>query len=345
MQDIKQLVRKNVTALKPYSSARDEFSNTAKIYLDANENPFNNGLNRYPDPYQHKLKTKLSKLKNVSTSNILLGNGSDEVLDLLFRAFCEPRIDNVVSHNPSYGMYSVLAGINNVEIRKVNLDESFRLNASNMIKASDKNTKLFLICSPNNPSGNVMHKGEIKKLLELKQGLVIIDEAYIDFTKTKSWLPELNNYNNLVVCQTLSKAWGLAGLRVGICFASIPIIEVLNSIKPPYNINTLTQETAIIALENYVVFKKNIATILKEKRKLEAKLKSFSYVEDVFPSEANFLLIRVKKANDLYNFLIRKKIIVRNRSNEYLCNNCLRITVGTPKENQFLLNYLKNYAT
>ncbi len=340
---IQNLIRENIKALTPYSSARDEFTEVADVYLDANENPFDNGYNRYPDPYQKSVKERLSQIKGVPAKNILLGNGSDEILDLIYRAFCEPKIDNVVSHNPSYGMYPVLAGINNVALRKVNLEEGFQLNAQTMIDASDENTKVFFICSPNNPSGNLLGKMEILKLLELKRGLVVIDEAYIDFSTEDSWIQALNKYENLVVCQTLSKAWGLAGIRVGMCFASEEIITVLNAIKPPYNVNELSQKTALQALNDEESFKQNLGTILEEKTKLEAALRSISSIKQIFPSDSNFILVRVANAGDLYNFLLKRKIIVRNRSKEYLCENCLRLTVGTPEENKKLIEGLREY--
>jgi histidinol-phosphate aminotransferase len=344
MIDINSLVRKNILSLTPYSSARNEFDDSAEVYLDANENPYETGLNRYPDPFQKALKKKIGELRRISANNILLGNGSDEILDLLFRTFCEPRIDNVITHNPSYGMYPVLASLNDVEIRKINLEEGFELNSSAMIEASDKNTKLFFICSPNNPSGNILNKSEIKKILRVENTLVIIDEAYIDFTNEDSWLNELPNYDNLIVCQTLSKAWGLAGLRIGICFASAAIIRVLNAIKPPYNINVLSQQMAIETLENEDQFNTNLEEILCEKAILETELEGIACVEKVYPSEANFLLVKVTNAGDLYNFLIKNKVVVRNRSTEYLCENCVRISIGTPIENNRLLNCLKNYA-
>lgn len=343
MIDINQLVRKNVKALKPYSSARDEFEEVADVYLDANENPFENGLNRYPDPHQRQVKRRLSTLKKVAPTNILLGNGSDEVLDLLFRAFCEPKQDNVVCHNPSYGMYPVLAGINQVELRKVSLKSGFQLNADAMMDASDENTKLFLICSPNNPSGNLLAKAEITKLLQLQRGLVVIDEAYIDFAEADSWLAELSKYPNLVVCQTLSKAWGLAGLRVGMCFASTEIINVLNRIKPPYNINELSQQAALKALNQVDEYNRNLQSILKQKERLEKALPCFIFIKNLYPSDANFLLIEVADANGLYDYLVTNKVIIRNRSNEHLCKGCLRITVGLPAENDRLLQYLKAY--
>lgn len=341
--DISKLIRKNILSMTPYSSARDEFDHVAEVYLDANENPFENGYNRYPDPYQVAVKSRLSEIKNVSPENILLGNGSDEVLDLIYRAFCEPGVDNVVSHNPSYGMYPVLSEINNVPLRKVNLEERFQLNAQAMIDASDTNTKLFFICSPNNPSGNLLAKEEIKKLLDLQKSLVVIDEAYIDFAATDSWLTELKNYPNLIVCQTLSKAWGLAGLRVGMCFASKEIIQVLNAIKPPYNVNKLSQQAALKALNEEEKFKTNLKIILEEKTKMERALDELPCILHRFPSDANFILVRVADAKGLYDYLMEKQIIVRNRSKEYLCDNCLRLTVGTPEENKRLIIGLTSY--
>ena len=341
--DIDNLIRANIRSLKPYSSARDEFTEVAEVYLDANENPFENGYNRYPDPYQRKVKERLSEIKGVTPEQILIGNGSDEVLDLIYRAFCEPKIDNVISHNPSYGMYPVLSGINNVELRKVNLDEGFQLNAQAMMEASDEQTKLFFVCSPNNPSGNILAKSEIEKLLNLKRGLVIIDEAYIDFAATGSWLSLLDQYDNLIVCQTLSKAWGLAGLRVGMCFASAKIISVLNSIKPPYNVNELSQQAALKALNEEDEFKRKLNIILAEKTKMEKTLSAMKGILEVFPSEANFLLVRVADATALYSYLLTQDVIVRNRTKEYLCENCLRLTIGTTEENNRLMESIQEY--
>lgn len=329
--------------LTPYSSARDEFMHQAEVYLDANENPFDNGFNRYPDPYQQAVKKRLSQIKGINSKNILIGNGSDEVLDLLFRAFCEPGLDNVVSHNPSYGMYQVLAEINNVEIRKVNLDNGFRLDGDKMTKTADQNTKIFFICSPNNPSGNLLNKQEIKKILDLDQGLVVIDEAYIDFADGESWLSELENYSNLIVCQTLSKAWGLAGLRIGICYASEEIIKVLNAIKPPYNVNVLSQKEALKTLEDEGNFSSNLSIILREKEKMIAALEGIKCIQQIFPSDANFLLVRVSDSKNLYDYLIDRQIIVRNRSKEFGCEDCLRLTIGTPEENKKLIDEIRAF--
>ncbi len=342
--DIKNLIRPNIKALTPYSSARDEFTEVADVYLDANENPFNNGYNRYPDPYQMKVKKRLSEIKGVPIENMLLGNGSDEVLDLIFRAFCEPGVDNIVSHNPSYGMYPVLAEVNNIKINKVPLELGFRLNAKAMIQASDDQTKIFFICSPNNPSGNILIREEIQKLLALEKAIVVIDEAYIDFAEEDSWINELDKYENLIVCQTLSKAWGLAGIRLGMCYASKEIISVLNAIKPPYNVNELTQEKALEMLNDVAGFQKNLDVILAEKKKLEEILPKLECIKEVFPSDANFILVKVENATELYNFLLERKIIVRNRSKEYLCDNCLRLTIGTPEENEKLVEGLKDYT-
>lgn len=343
--NIKSLIRPNVLKLTPYSSARDEFSNSADVYLDANENPFENGFNRYPDPYQQKLKTRISELKKVAIENILLGNGSDEVLDLIFRAFCEPKVDNCVAPNPSYGMYKVLTDLNDVEYRKVNLSESFELNGDTMISSSDDRTKLFFICSPNNPSGNVLNREEINKVLDLKRGLVVIDEAYIDFCNQQSWISELDNYPNLIVCQTLSKAWGMAGLRVGMCFASKEIISVLNSIKPPYNLNELSQRSALQAMENLDNFNGNLKLILSERQRLEEMFAELDCIQNVFDTDANFLLARVDNADKMYDFLLERKVIVRNRSKEFNCQNCIRFTIGTAEENDRLLECLKDYDT
>lgn len=341
--NLKAIIRPNILKLTPYSSARDEFSNIADVYLDANENPFENGFNRYPDPYQQKLKSRIGELKNVEPDNILLGNGSDEVLDLIFRAFCEPKMDNCVAPNPSYGMYKVLSEVNDVELRKVNLNESFELDGQSMLNASDAKTKLFFICSPNNPSGNLLNREEIKKVLDLNHGLVVIDEAYIDFCSQDSWINELVNYPNLIVCQTLSKAWGMAGLRIGMCYASKEIIAVLNNIKPPYNLNDLSQKAALESLNNIEKFDGSLNLILSERKRLEQSLSNFQSIENIFPTDANFILARVDDANKMYAFLLDKKVIVRNRSTQYNCENCIRFTVGTKKENDRLLECLKEY--
>jgi histidinol-phosphate aminotransferase len=325
--------------MKPYSSARDEFSGMQGVFLDANENPYNNGVNRYPDPYQSDLKSVLAELKGVSTKNMMLGNGSDEVLDLLFRAFCEPKQDNVVVTSPSYGMYKVLANLNNVELKEVLLEEDFSLNADKILEVVDENTKMILLCSPNNPTGNVIDFEVIEKLLINTNCLVVIDEAYIDFSIKISSIEKLNKYNQLIVSQTLSKYYGMAGIRLGMCFASEEIIAILNRIKPPYNVNVLTQNKALELLKNYDTSYKN--EVIEQRKLLSESLAEFHFVVKVYPSDANFILIKTTDANTIYNELIKKQIVVRNRTKEALCENCLRITVGTPEENRLLITALK----
>ena len=339
--DVSTLVRDNVKALKPYSSARDEFSSTAEVYLDANENPFENGVNRYPDPYQNTVKEKLSELKGIPSKNILLGNGSDEVLDLIFRAFCEPLQDNIITTPPTYGMYKVLAGINNVEEKQARLNVDFSLNSESILASTNSNTKIIFLCSPNNPSGNSMDDAVIEKILKESDCLVVIDEAYIDFTEKKSWLSRLDEFPNLVLCQTLSKAWGMAGIRLGICYASEYIIGILNKIKPPYNINQLTQDRALEVLSNETLFSQNLKTILSEKIRLENSLEKLELVKEVIPSDANFFLARFDNPKAVFDYLMNKEIIVRDRSKELHCEGCLRITVGTPEENDTLIKALQ----
>ncbi|NIK91869.1 histidinol-phosphate transaminase [Mangrovimonas sp. CR14] len=344
INEIKNLVRPSVMALKPYSSARDEFKEFNKdlIFLDANENPFSNGLNRYPDPQQTKLKERLSELKGVSVSNILLGNGSDEVLDLLIRAFCEPNQDEILILPPTYGMYQVLAEVNNVKLKAVNLSEEFQLRVENILNSVSEDTKILFICSPNNPSGNSLNSRDIESLLKQFKGLVVIDEAYIDFSSQASWLNRLQEFPNLVITQTLSKAYGLAGIRLGICYSSEFIISTLNKIKPPYNINELTQQKALEQLNSTEVFKTQVQQILTERNVLERELGSIAYISEIYPSDANFILVKVDDATKRYNQLIQKGIVVRNRSNQVLCENCLRITVGTTEENTNLILALKS---
>lgn len=344
INEIKNLVRPSVMALKPYSSARDEFKEVNKdlIFLDANENPFSNGLNRYPDPQQTKLKERLSELKGASVSNILLGNGSDEVLDLLIRAFCEPNQDEILILPPTYGMYQVLAEVNNVKLKAVNLSEEFQLRVEDILNSVSEDTKILFICSPNNPSGNSLNSRDIESLMKQFKGLVVIDEAYIDFSSQASWLNRLQEFPNLVITQTLSKAYGLAGIRLGICYASEFIISTLNKIKPPYNINELTQQKALEQLNNTEVFKTQVQQILTERNVLERELRSIAYISEIYPSDANFILVKVDDATKRYNQLIEKGIVVRNRSNQVLCENCLRITVGTTEENTNLILALKS---
>ncbi|MCB0380430.1 MAG: histidinol-phosphate transaminase [Flavobacteriales bacterium] len=337
--NINQLIRENIAAMKPYSSARDEFSGLDGLFLDANENPYNNGVNRYPDPYQNDLKSVLAELKGVAAKNMMLGNGSDEVLDLLFRAFCEPKQDNVVITAPSYGMYKVLANLNNVELKEVLLEEDFSLNADKILEVVDENTKLILLCSPNNPTGNVIDFEVIERLLNNTNCLVVVDEAYIDFSTKVSCIEKLSEYNQLVVSQTLSKYYGMAGIRLGMCFASEDIIAILNRIKPPYNVNSLTQNKAIDILKNKNERYKN--EVIEERELLSKSLAKLPFVLKVYPSEANFVLIKTTDATGIYNQLIKKQIVIRNRTKEPLCENCLRITVGTPEENQLLIAALK----
>ena len=340
--NLNKLIRPAVKAMKSYSSARDEFESQDEdlVFLDANENPFSNGLNRYPDPQQMKLKNKLAALKGLRPSQILCGNGSDEVLDLIFRAFCEPNKDAIITLTPTYGMYAVLANINGIQQQCVSLTADFQIDVPAVLNAIQPNSKLLFICSPNNPSGNVMSRTAIKEILKAFKGLVVIDEAYIDFTDTQSWLDHLSEYPNLVVTQTLSKAYGLAGIRLGICYASEEIIAVLNKIKPPYNINSLTQKAALTAISQQENTKQQLKTILDQRTELIKEFKKIAWIEKIYPTDANFILIRVDNANLRYEELKNKGIIVRNRTREDGCANCLRITVGTVEENKRLINTL-----
>ena len=340
--NLEEFLRENIRNIKPYSSARDEYKDITDgmLFIDANENPFNTNVNRYPDPQQVNLKSQLAQLKGISENNILLGNGSDEVLDLIFRAFCEPNKDKIISLPPTYGMYSVLANINAVENIEVPLTSEFQPDFDDISRAANSHTKLLFICSPNNPTANSFEANIIEKLIVDFEGIVVIDEAYIDFSKEKSWLSRLIEFPNLIVTQTLSKAYGLAGIRLGICYASEDIILVLNKIKPPYNINQLTQDKASERLSNIKDIKNEVDIILNEREKLAAELKSISLVEIVYPSDANFLLVKVDDANKRYKQLIEKGIVVRNRTTQTLCENCLRFTVGTKVENEKLIEVL-----
>ncbi|MDY7396373.1 histidinol-phosphate transaminase [Aureibaculum sp. 2210JD6-5] len=340
--NLNSLIRENVKALKPYSSARDEFKGFKQdmVFLDANENPIFNGVNRYPDPQQTSVKRVLSEQKDVAIENILLGNGSDEVLDLIYRAFCEPNVDNVITMPPTYGMYSVLAGINNVENREVLLTKFFQPDVDAILEQIDKHTKLLFICSPNNPTGNAFNATLIEEILVNFKGLVIIDEAYIDFSSKESWLNKLENYPNLIVTQTLSKAFGLAGIRLGICYASTEIIAVLNKIKPPYNVNELTQQRALKRLINIGIVQNEINTILSQKHKLLKLLPEIEFIEEIYPTDGNFILVKVDDADKRYNQLLEKGIVVRNRTNQPLCENCLRFTIGANNENKRLIKAL-----
>ena len=339
--DINSLVRRNVLNLKPYSSARDEFQGNASIFLDANENPYPTKYNRYPDPHQLKLKSIIAKIKEVKPEQIFLGNGSDEPIDLLIRAFCEPGTDNVLIPQPTYSMYTVSAEINAVEIKTVNLTSEYDIDLAATEQTWNERTKLLFLCSPNNPSGNLLSKNKIELLLQNFSGLVVVDEAYIDFTDYPGFLPLLNQYNNLVVLQTLSKAWGLAGIRLGMCFSNVEVIKVLNKIKPPYNINILTQNIAEKSLMETERKQYQVKELKTQREILRSGLSQIKIVEKVYPSAANFLLIKVKDAKTTYSLLVAKGIVTRDRSNIILCNNCLRITVGTPTENKVLLDELK----
>jgi len=338
--EIKRLVRENILKMKSYSSARDEFSGVDGLFLDANENPYQNGVNRYPDPYQQELKIVIAEQRSVELEQVLLGNGSDEVLDLLFRAFCEPKQDNVVLASPSYGMYKVLANLNDVRCNEVLLESDFSLDADKIIAATDENTKLIILCSPNNPTGNSISKEVVEKVLNNTNCLVVVDEAYIDFSLSNSLINYLNKYDQLIVCQTLSKYYGMAGIRLGMCFASKEIIAILNRIKPPYNVNVLTQNKAIELLKNKNDDYKNEVT--EERNRLKESLSSLSFVIEVYPSDANFLLVKTINANEVYNQLLAQNIIIRNRTNEPLCKGCVRISIGTKEENTALIAGLKN---
>jgi len=344
--DVEKLIRPSVKALKPYSSARDEFKDFDKdmVFLDANENPFENGVNRYPDPQQCKVKAMLSKIKDISTQNMLLGNGSDEVLDLVFRAFCEPNRDNVIVLPPTYGMYEVLANVNAVELIKVELTSDFQPQVELILNATNEYSKILFLCSPNNPSGNSFSSKEVETLIKNFQGLVVIDEAYIDFSEHESWIKRIDDFPNFIITQTLSKAYGMAGIRLGICYASEVIISTLNKIKPPYNVNELTQQSALERLGDPNIVKNQVSAILNERAIMIEALKSISFISKIYPSDANFVLVKVDDATERYNQLIEKGIVVRNRTNQPLCENCLRLTVGTSMENKKLINALKEIS-
>ncbi|MFM8913872.1 MAG: histidinol-phosphate transaminase [Flammeovirgaceae bacterium] len=338
--NIETLVRKNIRNLKPYSSARDEFQGVAQVYLDANENPNPTGYNRYPDPLQHELKKQIGLIKGVNANNIFLGNGSDEPIDLLFRAFCEPGLDNVVIPQPTYGMYTVSANINNVTIKSMPLTAEFDLDVTGILASVDQNSKLLFLCSPNNPSGNLLSQAKVLELVRAFPGLVVLDEAYIDFTNAASYVTLLAEYPNLVVLQTLSKAWGLAAIRLGMCFAHEAVIAIMNKIKPPYNINILTQQVALQELQHEARKDEWVREIIFERGQMAAALSALPMVQMVYPSEANFLLVKVSNAKEKYQKLIRMGIVVRDRSSVILCDDCLRITIGTPSENKKLLSGL-----
>jgi histidinol-phosphate aminotransferase len=345
--NLDHLTRQNIKKLTPYSSARDEFSGDAKVFLDANENSLGSPLikwyNRYPDPHQRDIKQKLSLIKSISPEHIFLGNGSDECIDLLFRCFCEPGKDNAIICPPTYGMYEVSANINDVAVRKAPLLEDFQLDIIHLENLVDANTKLIWLCSPNNPTGNALNRVDIETVLNNFNGIVVIDEAYINFAQQRSFIQELADYPNLVILQTLSKAWGLAGLRLGMAFASAEIIEVLNKVKPPYNINQSTQELVLKALDEVGQVNDMIRLLVDMREALAEVFRSMPTVEKVFPSDANFLLVKIKEARKIYEFLLTKGIVLRDRSNVKLCEDCLRITVGTEKENTLLVDAMQQW--
>ncbi len=340
---IKTLLRDNIKRLKPYTAARTTFSGKGATLMDANESPVNNGVNRYPDPLQLELKQLIAKRKGISVENIFVGNGSDETLDLLFRAFCEPQKDNVVILPPTYGMYKVLADINDVECRLAPLNEDFSLNLENVYKQVDGDTKIIFICSPNNPTGNSLNQEDILSLLNQFKGIVVIDEAYIDFSKKKTFTKSLDKFPQLFVNQTFSKSYSGAGIRLGFGFGSNELIQVLNTIKPPYNINELSQNMGIKLMRNNTEFESNISAILNEKKHLKERLEKLECIEEIFPSDANFFLIRVSDANAIYTYLLENDVIVRNRTNELFCKNTLRISIGAKQENDQLIDLLKSY--
>lgn len=346
--NLDNLVRENIKRMIPYSSARHEFRGAATIFLDANENSFGSPLpqnyNRYPDPLQLPLKEKISSIKGVPVQNIFLGNGSDEAIDLLFRIFCEPGKDNIIIFPPTYGMYEVCAEINNIEVKKILLTTSFQLDLDAIEASVNENTKLIFVCSPNNPTGNSINRTDIEVLLNNFNGIVVIDEAYINYARQKTFIPELTEYPNLVILQTLSKAWGLAGLRLGMAFAGQPLIDYMNKVKYPYNINSATQQLALEALGNISSVNNWTKRTVDQKEFLQAELLKLSITQTVYPSDANFILVRLTGAKKIYEYLSAKGIIVRDRSKVMLCDDCLRITIGTPEENKQLIEALKQYA-
>ncbi len=341
---LEKIIRENVKGLQPYSSARNEYvsDGSEMVFLDANENPFNNGVNRYPDPQQRSLKFVLAEQKNILPEQILLGNGSDEVLDLIFRAFCEPKIDSIITLPPTYGMYKVLSGINAIRNKEDLLLDNFQPNTTAVLNQVNDTTKIIFICSPNNPTGNSISTKSICELLSKFSGLVVVDEAYIDFSNKESWVAKLDDFPNLIITQTLSKAYGMAGIRLGICIASKEIIAVLNKIKPPYNVNELTQHKALERVINLEKVNQEVSDILEERQNLKDTLETVSFVSKIYPSDANFILAKVDDATLRYNQLLNKGVVVRNRTSQPLCENTLRFTVGTPSENMKLIKALKS---
>lgn len=343
MKSLNELVRPNILKLKPYSSARDEYKGKeAHVFLDANENPFNNPYGRYPDPLQWQLKERISQIKQVETEKIFLGNGSDEAIDVLFRIFCRPGIDNVVAIEPTYGMYAVCADTNDIEYRPVLLNQDFQPDVERILAATDNNTKLIFLCSPNNPTGNDLNREYIESIITRFNGIVVVDEAYIDFSGNTSMLKELDKHPNLVVLQTFSKAWGMAGIRLGMAFTSTEIISLMNKVKYPYNVNQLTQAKALEQLEKYNRIEEWVKILLSERSRLMDMFSKLDICLQIYPSNANFFLAKVKNATAIYNYLVDNGIIVRNRSHISLCGNSLRITIGTPEENNTLIESLKN---
>ena len=344
MRTLQELTRPNIWSLAPYSSARNEYSgHVAHVFLDANENPYNAPFNRYPDPLQGEVKQRLAKIKGVPEECIFLGNGSDEAIDLVYRCFCEPQKDNVVAICPTYGMYEVCADINNVEYRQVMLDEHFQVTAEKLLAATDSNTKVIWICSPNNPTGNNIYREEIMKVMEQFDGLVIVDEAYIDFSSENTMLQQLASHPNLIVLHTMSKAWGSAAIRLGMAFAQKDIIDIFNKVKYPYNVNLLTQEQAIKRLNDKISVEKWVNMLLLERGRLMQAFAELPICEKVYPTDANFFLAKMTDAQKIYDYLVNKGIIVRNRTRITLCNNCLRVTIGTKDENGELLGALRFY--
>ena len=341
MKSLDKLVRPNIYALKPYSCARNEFTGEASVFLDANENPLNGPYNRYPDPLQTDLKCKIAKMKGVRPEQIMLGNGSDEPIDLIVRIFCEPKFDNIVAIAPSYGMYEVCADVNNVEYRKVLLNDDYSLDAAKLLAAVDGNTKVIFMCSPNNPTGNLLNRSEMLKVVEGFDGIVVVDEAYIDFASEKSWLGELDEHKNLIVLQTFSKAWGLAAVRCGMAFASEEIMGYFNKVKYPYNINLLTQQFVSEQIEQEARKDQWVKMLLEQRERLMREFAKMPLIKRVYPTDANFVLVKVDDANGVYKYLMQKGVIVRNRNSVSLCGGCLRVTVGTEEENSELLNRLR----
>ena len=343
MKELDKLVRVNIRDMQPYSSARDEFEGTGEVFLDANENPFDTGLNRYPDPYQRQLKKKIAELKGVSPDQLFLGNGSDEAIDLIFRIFCDPGKDEIITTDPTYGMYQVSAAIQDIKVKKVPLSKDFEISSDAILNEVSTTTKLIFVCTPNNPSGNDLEQTEILKIIEGFDGIVVVDEAYIDFTDAPSFTRQLNEHENLIVLQTFSKAWGMAGLRLGIAFANPEIIRYFNKVKAPYNLNLLTQKEALGRLENSTEVVEMSLELKEQRNVLEGQLSTLPVVKYIFPSATNFLLVRFENSKKVFDYLIDLEIIVRDRSKALYCENCLRITVGTIDENKKLVEALKAF--